>query len=195
MSAVIIIGNRLIPSEQIALVEPFDRAANPRLRSDRDFQGRIVLINRDSVLTEDTPTAFAQANGFRMLEEDQVAANPAIAFRVETFEPGEGFSRRNPTSRACAGGTVTAMTRASFCLPKRKPRSPSWSKPSRMDKLLTAMPPHGFAGVGARLRHSSSNRDLRTSRITEPRPLDVRGSSCITAQYPVGPKRGGWRAG
>jgi hypothetical protein len=96
MSTVITIGNRLIPSEQIALVEPFDRAANPRLRTDRDFQGRIVLTNRDSVLTEQAPVAFAQANGFRILEEDQVAANPAVSFRVETFEPGEGFQPSKP---------------------------------------------------------------------------------------------------
>jgi hypothetical protein len=48
----------------------------------------------DSVLTEETPQAFAAANGFRMLQMDGVATNPAVRFRVESFVPAEGFAPR-----------------------------------------------------------------------------------------------------
>jgi hypothetical protein len=50
------------------------------------------MINRDSVLTEQSPRDFAQAHGFRVLDGDQIATNPAVAFRVETFEPADGFT-------------------------------------------------------------------------------------------------------
>jgi hypothetical protein len=93
---VITIGKRLIPVEQIAVIEPYDPAANPRIKTERQFQARVMLIDRDSVLTEDTPEAFAEANGFRMLAEDRIALNPAVAFFVETFEPTEGFQPTKP---------------------------------------------------------------------------------------------------
>lgn len=50
------------------------------------------MINRDSVLTEQTPQVFAEAHAFRVLEADQIATNPSVAFRVETFEPADGFT-------------------------------------------------------------------------------------------------------
>jgi hypothetical protein len=55
-----------------------------------------VLIDRYNVLTEDTVEAFAEANKFRRLPDDNVATNPAVRFRVETFEPSEGFQPRKP---------------------------------------------------------------------------------------------------
>jgi hypothetical protein len=91
MSNFITVGRRLIPSEHIVFVEPFDVNANPKFQTTRDFKGRVVLVNRDSVLIEETPKAFADANGLRMLADDGVATNPAIRFRVETFVPAEGF--------------------------------------------------------------------------------------------------------
>lgn len=91
-AATLTIGRRLIPSEHIALVEPFEPTPNGAFQTTRDFFGRVVLLNRDSVLIEQTPQAFAEANGFRFLSDDRVAANPAIHFRVETFEPAEGFT-------------------------------------------------------------------------------------------------------
>src|SRR5262249_36336267 len=94
--SVIKIGKRLIPIEQIALIEPYDPAANPRVKTERQFQARVILIDRDSVLTEEAPEAFAEANGFRMLAEDRIATNPAVAFFVETFEPTEGFPPTKP---------------------------------------------------------------------------------------------------
>jgi hypothetical protein len=90
---IIAIGRKRIPIEEIALVEPFEPPAEPapRFTSDKEFKTRVVLIDRYSVLTEDSVEAFAEANKFRRLPDDNVATNPAVRFRVETFEPSEGF--------------------------------------------------------------------------------------------------------
>ncbi len=95
---IIAIGRKLLPIEEIALVEPFEPPAepSPRFTSDREFKTRVVLIDRYSLLTEDTVEAFAEANKFRRLPDDNVATNPAVRFRVETFEPSEGFQPRKP---------------------------------------------------------------------------------------------------
>ena len=92
MANFVTVGRRLIPREQIAFVEPYDPNANPRFQTSRDFQARVVMVNRDSIFTEELPQALAQANGFRMLQMDRVATNPAIHFRVETFVPADGFA-------------------------------------------------------------------------------------------------------
>lgn len=96
MSTFVTVGKRLIPREHIAFVEPYDPAANPKLQTSRDFLARVMLVNRDSILVEETPEAFAKANEFRMLPEDNVATNPAVHFQVETFEPTEGFNPSKP---------------------------------------------------------------------------------------------------
>jgi hypothetical protein len=88
---IITIGKRLIPAEEIAYVEAFDPAANPEFKPEKNFKARLVLLNRDVVLTENAPKEFADANGFHLLAEDNVAVNPSLAFRVETFEPTENF--------------------------------------------------------------------------------------------------------
>ena len=92
MANIVTVGRRLIPREHIAFVEPYDPAVNPRFQTTREFHGRVVLLNRDSVLVEDLPQAFAEANDFNMLEADRVATNPAVHFRVETFLRAEGFT-------------------------------------------------------------------------------------------------------
>lgn len=92
MANFITVGRRLIPREHVAFVEPFDPNANPKFQTSRDFKGRVVVVNRDSVLIEEPPQAFAEANGFRMLHMDRVATNPAVQFRVETFVPADGFA-------------------------------------------------------------------------------------------------------
>ena len=92
MSTFVTVGKRLIPRNHIAFVEPYDPAANPRFQTSRDFRGRVVMVNRDSILIEERPEAFAEANGLRMLTADRVATNPAVHFRVETFLPAEGFT-------------------------------------------------------------------------------------------------------
>lgn len=96
MNNVVTIGKRLIPIEHIAFVEPYDPSTNPKLQTSRDYRARIVMINRDSVLTEQTPEQFAEAHSFRTLQGDQIGTNPSVAFRVETFEPAEGFTPSKP---------------------------------------------------------------------------------------------------
>ena len=51
MQKVITVGKRLVPTEQIAFVEPFDGSSNPDFKPDRPFKARVVLVNRDTVLT------------------------------------------------------------------------------------------------------------------------------------------------
>jgi hypothetical protein len=92
----ITVGRRLIPIEHIAFVEVFDRAAQERLQTERNFKARLVLINRESVLSEHTFASIAEMLGFRLLGEDDVATNPAIRFRVETFEPAADFTPAKP---------------------------------------------------------------------------------------------------
>jgi hypothetical protein len=96
MQNVITIGKRLIPTEQIAFVEPFDPAANPDFKPEKEFKARIVLRNRDTVLAEIAPERFVEAHGFRMLAEDGAAINPAIPFWVETFAATENFNPTKP---------------------------------------------------------------------------------------------------
>ncbi len=54
--------------------------------------------NGRGILTEMTPQEFAKAHDFRMLSADNVAVNPdpAIDFRVETFERSESFNPDKP---------------------------------------------------------------------------------------------------
>lgn len=96
MQDVITIGKRLVPLEQIALVEPFDPASNPEFQPEKPYKARVVLLNRDSVLAEFAPQEFSEAHGFRMLADDGVAANPAVVFGVETFAPTENFTPTKP---------------------------------------------------------------------------------------------------
>jgi hypothetical protein len=96
MQDVITIGKRLVPVEQIAFVEPFDPASNPEFKPEKAYKARVILLNRDTVLTELAPQEFSDAQGFRMLAEDDIAANPAISFRVESFEPTESFKPTKP---------------------------------------------------------------------------------------------------
>ena len=76
MQNVITIGREHVPVEQIAYIEPFEPPANGQFRPDRPYKGRVVLLNRETVLTEETPKEFAEANEFRFLPEDNVATIP-----------------------------------------------------------------------------------------------------------------------
>lgn len=96
MQNVITLGKKHVPIEQIVFVEPFDPTANPEFKPQKDFKSRIILLNRERVLTEQTPEAFAEAHGFRLLADDNVAANPAIVFSVESFTPTETFKPAKP---------------------------------------------------------------------------------------------------
>jgi hypothetical protein len=93
---VITIGKRHFAAEQVAFIEPFDPAANPEFRPEKNFKGRVVLLDRDIVLTEQTPQDFATARELHLFTEDNVAVNRAIQFKIETFEPTQDFKPTKP---------------------------------------------------------------------------------------------------
>jgi len=90
----VIVGKRHVPLEHIALLEPFDPSAQHRIQSERPFKTRIVLIDRDSFLSEEPLPELAVRHAFRMLDGDGIATNPDVHFRVEGFVPTEGFAPR-----------------------------------------------------------------------------------------------------
>ena len=96
MTTTVTIGKRLIPLDHIALIEPFDPSAHPGMKTDKAFKARVVLIDRQSVLTEDAPARFVESFGFRLLPAEGVATNPAYRFSVESFEPVPGFEPAKP---------------------------------------------------------------------------------------------------
>ena len=71
------IGKRLYPLEQIALVEPFDPAAQSRMQTDRTFQARVVLIDRES---DDLVFAVTREVEMRQFRDLPRAKNNAPAF-------------------------------------------------------------------------------------------------------------------
>jgi hypothetical protein len=162
MQDVITIGRRLVPVEQIAFVEPFDPASNPEFKPEKEFKARVVLLNRDTVLAEIPPQELAEAHGFRTLAEDNMAVNPTIPFRVESFTPTETFnpdkayatrlkwrdSEGNEYSRllltkpetviavVLRGGVVSAVNPKGN--PRRPPRSRSTRRNSRKPEPASA---------------------------------------------------------
>ena len=96
MTNTIQVAKRLVPVEQVALIEPYIPVEGAPLRSAKEFKGRIVLLNRDSILTEEEPGHLAKAHGFRMIVLDQVATNPTVSYAVEIFEPGDSFTPVRP---------------------------------------------------------------------------------------------------
>src|ERR1700742_2754022 len=93
MSNFITVGKRLIPIRDIVLVEPYEPREDAPITTEKNFRGRIVLIDRDSVLIEETPQAFSESHGLSLIEKDSSAINPTAArFRVEIFEPSHGFT-------------------------------------------------------------------------------------------------------
>jgi hypothetical protein len=51
MPNIITVGEEYVPVEQIAYIEPFEPPANGQFKSDKPWKGRVVLLNRESVLT------------------------------------------------------------------------------------------------------------------------------------------------
>lgn len=96
MENIVRVAKRLIPTEEIALVEPFVFESNSPLRTARDLKSRIVLLDKTSILFERPPEEIAESNGFRFIVADCVATNPAIRFWVETFEPARAFTPSRP---------------------------------------------------------------------------------------------------
>ncbi|HZR86318.1 MAG TPA: hypothetical protein VFB02_05915 [Bradyrhizobium sp.] len=90
------IGKRLVPAGHVAFIEPFERASNPDFKPDKDYQGRVVLLDREMVLTEQTPQAFAAEHGLHLFTEDDVAVSRAIPYKIEVFEPTDSFKPTKP---------------------------------------------------------------------------------------------------
>jgi len=101
MDNVITIGRRHVPLEHIAYVEPFELAEISDFKPEKPFRARVVLLDRESVLSEVTPNEFAGAHGFRMLDDDNVATNPAIKnFGSKVSSQPRGSHRPSPARLA-----------------------------------------------------------------------------------------------
>jgi hypothetical protein len=118
MTTTVTIGRRLVPVEQIALIEPFEASANPRMQTDRPFKARVVLLNRDSILTEESPESFAEAQGFRALTEDGVFTNSNVHFSVEVFHPAPGFQPEKPYQTRLVWRDLDGNTQSKLLLTK-----------------------------------------------------------------------------
>jgi hypothetical protein len=115
MQNVITIGRELVPVEQIAYIEPFEPSPNGQFKPDKPYKGRVVLLNRETVLTETAPQEFAEAHGFRLLPEDTVATNPLILsgceFRADPgLQPGQAIP--DPADVARSGRQQPQQTAA-----------------------------------------------------------------------------------
>jgi hypothetical protein len=96
MENVIRVAKRLIPIEQIVLFEPFIAPTDPPLRTEKEFKSRIVLLDRMSILSEESAEELTAAHSFRFVAADRIGTNPAVQFSVEDFEPAENFKPRKP---------------------------------------------------------------------------------------------------
>src|SRR5271170_8451356 len=152
---IIAIGRKRLPIEEIALVEGFEPPAepSPRFTSDRDFKARVVLIDRYNVLTEDTVEAFTEANKFRRLPDDNVATNPAVRFRVETFEPSEGFQPRKPYQSRLKWRDQDGNEQSKLLLTKPRAGDTQRRRPCAARRGLSAQPATeaGAGGTGRRI--------------------------------------------
>jgi hypothetical protein len=52
MTKTLSIDKRLVSLEHIVLVEPFDPSTQTRIQTDRLYQSRILLIDRENILCE-----------------------------------------------------------------------------------------------------------------------------------------------
>ena len=69
------IGKHLVPLEHIVLVEPFDPSTQTRMRTDKAYQTRVYLLDRETILAEEPLATFVEKHGFRRLSEDGIAAD------------------------------------------------------------------------------------------------------------------------
>ena len=81
----------------------FEPSANEQFKPDKPYKGRAVLLSCEYLLTETAPQEFAETNAFRLLPEDNVATNPAVTFRAESFAPTEDFNPSDPPDVAQSG--------------------------------------------------------------------------------------------
>jgi hypothetical protein len=96
MENILKLNRYIIPVEQIVGVEPYDPAANPEFRTERTYRSRVILLNRESHLAEDTVESLTTRLALRFLAEDQTAFNPTVEYQVEYFSPSETFKPERP---------------------------------------------------------------------------------------------------
>lgn len=116
MDNLIRINKRLIPLEHVALVEPYVADPNSPLRTSKDFKSRIVLLDKDSVLSEDSTEEFAARHAFRMIAPDGIATNPEVAYWVETFAPDDSFRPEKPFATRILWRAVTGFAHSRLLL-------------------------------------------------------------------------------
>jgi hypothetical protein len=120
MENVITVGKRLLPVGQIALVEPFDPSSNPDFKPAKEFKARVVLLNRDIVLTETPPEAFAAAQGWwRPLAPEETGASPATGTKWRSAQhlhplPTNGAKGRKKDEIGAVGMEEIAQYRCSL---------------------------------------------------------------------------------
>jgi len=163
----IVIGKRHIPLEHVALAEPFDPSLHPGIKTDKAFKARVVMIDRQSVLTEQTVEAFATEHGFRFIAGDCVATNPGVRFGVEEFVPADGFEPTKPFLTRLSWRDLEGNTQSKLLL----------SKPA--DVLAVAVtgetrqepPQEGPKSGGSRKPTATIDRRKARRRNPEPAPF------------------------
>jgi len=162
MTTTVTIGKRLIPLDHIALVEPFDPSAHPGMKTDKAFRARVVLIDRQSLLTEETAADFAEAHSFQMLAGEGVATNPVIRFAVETFEPVPGFEPNKPYRSRLQWRDLDGETQSKLLL--SAPETVLASAVTGKTEATSAKP----RAAGG--RKPTATADRRKTRRREPQP-------------------------
>ena len=105
------------------------------------------------MLSESAPQEFVDAHGFRMLADDNMAVNPAIAFRVETFEPTDGFT---PTKSYATRLKWRDGDNEHSKLLLTKPRwSSPWSCGAKRNPILAAKALSDRRGLAPGVAHAS----------------------------------------
>jgi hypothetical protein len=98
MQNVITIGRELVPVEQIAYIEAFE--PNGQFKPDKPYKGRVVLLNRETVLTETAPQDFAEAprlspapRGQSRRRGDRMSRTVGWPLRVRLSRPDRSAAR------------------------------------------------------------------------------------------------------
>ena len=125
MQNIITIGPKHVPIEQIAYVDPFDPAANPEFKPEKSFKARVVLLNRETVLTESTPQEFAKPTGFGCFPKIMSGPIPPSHSGSRVLNLPKISLPLSLTRRDSSGAMRTETRKAGSCS-----RSPRWWSPS-----------------------------------------------------------------
>jgi hypothetical protein len=173
MQNVITIGRELVPVEQIAYFESFEPPANGQFKPDKPYKGRVVLLNRETVLTETAPQEFAETNGFRLLPRTTSPPIPRSRFGSRVLRRPTTSIRPSLTRPGSCGVVRTGTVTASCCLRSRK-----WS--SRLRCAETPNPvPSARRGHVVRLSRGRRASALRRAQETLSPVFDDRRTDAV----------------